>query len=259
MAPADSAPAAVPPRRTDGARHRSADRARGARRRPSLRSRLASRNIPCAIDTIRHSPLATRSRAAGHPGAVLRPFAPGLHDPRAARRGRRDHGVERAVPDRSWKLGPALAAGNTVVLKPAEDASLSTLYLGKLIEEAGFPAGTVNIVPGTGETAGAALVRHRRSTRSASPAAPRSGARSRSSGAKQFRRVDAGARRKSPQIILEDADLAAVPFRAVAIGVFGTRARSAPRGHACSLQAYYDESCPGSPRRPQRVTRQPLR
>src|SRR5215212_4086514 len=56
----------------------------------------------------------------------------------------------------SWKLGPALAAGNAVVLKPAEDASLSTLWIAKLIEEVGFPAGVVNVVPGFGETAGPA-------------------------------------------------------------------------------------------------------
>ena len=50
----------------------------------------------------------------------------------------------------SWKLAPALAAGNTVVLKPPEDASLSTLHLASLFAEAGFPDGTVNIVPGLG-------------------------------------------------------------------------------------------------------------
>ena len=64
------------------------------------------------------------------------------------------------MPIAAWGLAPALAAGNTVVLKPAEDASLSTLHLARLIEEAGFPPGTVNVVPGTGATAGAALVRH---------------------------------------------------------------------------------------------------
>ncbi len=60
----------------------------------------------------------------------------------------------------AWKLAPALAAGCTVVLKPAEQTPLSALYLGKLIQEAGFPDGVVNIVPGFGETAGAALAAH---------------------------------------------------------------------------------------------------
>ena len=59
-----------------------------------------------------------------------------------------------------WNLSPALAAGNTVVIKPAEDTPLSTLYFCKLVEEAGIPAGVVNVVPGYGETAGAALANH---------------------------------------------------------------------------------------------------
>ncbi|RDW64533.1 aldehyde dehydrogenase ALDH [Aspergillus mulundensis] len=59
-----------------------------------------------------------------------------------------------------WKLGPALACGNTVVLKPAEQTPLSALILGKLIKEAGFPPGVVNIVNGYGREAGAALAGH---------------------------------------------------------------------------------------------------
>lgn len=60
----------------------------------------------------------------------------------------------------AWKLGPALATGNTVVLKPAEQTPLSCLRLGELLSEAGLPDGVVNIVPGYGETAGAALAAH---------------------------------------------------------------------------------------------------
>ena len=60
----------------------------------------------------------------------------------------------------SWKLAPALAVGCTVVLKPAEQTPLTALRLGELIQEAGFPDGVVNIVPGFGETAGAALAAH---------------------------------------------------------------------------------------------------
>ena len=59
-----------------------------------------------------------------------------------------------------WGISPALVAGNTVVVKPAEDTPLSTLYLTKLIKEAGIPEGVVNVVPGLGESAGAALARH---------------------------------------------------------------------------------------------------
>ena len=60
----------------------------------------------------------------------------------------------------AWKLGPALATGNTIVMKPAEQTPLSVLLLGELIQEAGIPDGVVNIVPGYGETAGAALAAH---------------------------------------------------------------------------------------------------
>jgi (Z)-2-((N-methylformamido)methylene)-5-hydroxybutyrolactone dehydrogenase len=60
----------------------------------------------------------------------------------------------------AWKLGPALAAGCTLVLKPAEQTPASSLALAKLFEEAGFPPGVVNVVPGDGPTAGAHLVSH---------------------------------------------------------------------------------------------------
>ncbi|SCC39056.1 Aldehyde dehydrogenase [Bacillus mobilis] len=59
-----------------------------------------------------------------------------------------------------WKMGAALATGCTIVLKPAEQTPLSALYLAELIEEAGFPKGVINIVPGFGESAGQALVNH---------------------------------------------------------------------------------------------------
>ena len=59
-----------------------------------------------------------------------------------------------------WKIAPAIAVGNTVVIKPAEQACLSVMYLGKLCQEAGIPPGVVNIVPGYGSVAGTALVDH---------------------------------------------------------------------------------------------------
>lgn len=60
----------------------------------------------------------------------------------------------------AWKLGPALAAGNSVVLKPAEQTSVSALRLGELALEAGLPAGVLNVIPGRGDTVGEALGRH---------------------------------------------------------------------------------------------------
>jgi acyl-CoA reductase-like NAD-dependent aldehyde dehydrogenase len=59
-----------------------------------------------------------------------------------------------------WGIAPALAAGNTVVIKPAEDTPLSTIYLGRLAREIGFPDGVINVVPGLGEVTGAALAGH---------------------------------------------------------------------------------------------------
>ena len=60
----------------------------------------------------------------------------------------------------SWKMGPALAAGNTVVMKPAELTPMSALRIGELMNEVGFPAGVVNIIPGYGATAGQRIVEH---------------------------------------------------------------------------------------------------
>ncbi|KAB0374596.1 hypothetical protein FD755_013088 [Muntiacus reevesi] len=60
----------------------------------------------------------------------------------------------------AWKIAPALCCGNTVVIKPAEQTPLSALYMGALIKEAGFPPGVINILPGYGPTAGAAIASH---------------------------------------------------------------------------------------------------
>ncbi len=110
----------------------------------------------------------------------------------------------------SWKLGPALAAGNTVVLKPAEDASLSTLHLASLIAEAGFPPGAVNVLPGLGETAGAALARHGGVDKLSFTGSPEVGRQIAIQAARDFRRLTLELGGKSPQIVLGDADLASV-------------------------------------------------
>jgi phenylacetaldehyde dehydrogenase len=74
----------------------------------------------------------------------------------------------------AWKIAPALAAGCTIALKPAEQTPLSALRLGQLVQGAGFPDGVVNILTGFGETAGAALAAHPDVDKVASPARPRS-------------------------------------------------------------------------------------
>lgn len=106
-----------------------------------------------------------------------------------------------------WKLGAALATGCTVVLKPAEQTPLSALYLAELIEEAGFPAGVVNIVPGFGETAGQPLVDHPLVDKIAFTGSTEVGKMIMKRASKTLKRVTLELGGKSPNIILPDADL----------------------------------------------------
>lgn len=111
-----------------------------------------------------------------------------------------------------WKLGAALATGCTVVLKPAEQTPLSALYLADLIEEAGFPPGVVNIVPGFGETAGDALVHHPEVDKIAFTGSTEVGKLIMANASKSLKRVTLELGGKSPNIILPDADLSkAIP------------------------------------------------
>jgi betaine-aldehyde dehydrogenase len=109
----------------------------------------------------------------------------------------------------SWKIAPALAAGCTVVVKPSEDAPLSTLRLAELCAEAGLPAGVLNVVTGAGET-GAALVRHPGVAKISFTGSPEVGAEIARHAGEAFRKVTLELGGKSPQIILPDADLDAV-------------------------------------------------
>jgi phenylacetaldehyde dehydrogenase len=118
----------------------------------------------------------------------------------------------------AWKLGPALAAGCTVVLKPAEQTPLSALRLGELIQEAGFPEGVVNIVPGYGETAGAALAAHPDVDKVAFTGSTEVGRLIVQAAASNLKKVSLELGGKSPNIVLADADLdVAVPGAASAI------------------------------------------
>ncbi len=108
----------------------------------------------------------------------------------------------------AWKLGPALAAGCTVVLKPAEQTPLTALRLGELIIEAGFPPGVVNIVPGFGETAGAAISRHMDVDKVAFTGSTEVGKLvMRAAADSNLKRVTLELGGKSPNIIFADADL----------------------------------------------------
>lgn len=111
-----------------------------------------------------------------------------------------------------WKLGAALATGCTVVLKPAEQTPLSALYLAELIEEAGFPPGVINIVPGFGETAGQPLVEHPLVDKIAFTGSTEVGKMIMEKASKTLKRVTLELGGKSPNIILPDADLSkAIP------------------------------------------------
>jgi phenylacetaldehyde dehydrogenase len=118
----------------------------------------------------------------------------------------------------AWKLGPALATGCTVVLKPAEQTPLSALLLGELIQEAGIPDGVVNIVPGYGETAGAALAAHPDVDKVAFTGSTEVGKLILQAAAGNLKKVSLELGGKSPNIVLEDADVdAAIPGAASAI------------------------------------------
>ncbi|GMA64592.1 aldehyde dehydrogenase family protein [Alicyclobacillus fastidiosus] len=112
----------------------------------------------------------------------------------------------------AWKMGAALAMGCTIVLKPAEQTPLSALYLAKLVQEAGFPDGVVNVVPGFGETAGAPLVNHPQVDKVAFTGSTEVGKLIMRQAADSLKRVTLELGGKSPNIILPDADLSrAVP------------------------------------------------
>lgn len=106
-----------------------------------------------------------------------------------------------------WKIAPALATGCTIILKPAEQTPLSALYLGKLIEEAEFPKGVINIVPGFGKSAGDALVKHPKVNKIAFTGSTGVGKAIMKEAANTMKRVTLELGGKSPNIILPDADL----------------------------------------------------
>lgn len=108
----------------------------------------------------------------------------------------------------AWKLAPALATGNTVVMKPAEQTPLSALRVGELIVEAGFPEGVVNLLPGFGPTAGAAIARHMDVDKIAFTGSTETGRLILEAAAQSnLKRVTLELGGKSPNIIFQDTDL----------------------------------------------------
>ncbi|MEO2020162.1 MAG: aldehyde dehydrogenase family protein, partial [Fuerstiella sp.] len=107
----------------------------------------------------------------------------------------------------AWKWGPALATGNTVVMKPAEQTPLTCLRLGELALDAGFPPGVINIVPGYGPTAGAAMVKHPLIDKIAFTGSGETAQRIMVDAATTLKRLTFELGGKSPNIVFADADL----------------------------------------------------
>lgn len=109
----------------------------------------------------------------------------------------------------SWKMGPALAAGNTIVLKPSEITPLSTLKIAELMSEAGMPDGVVNIVPGYGHVAGQALAEHPGVSKIAFTGSTGTGRRIVQASASNLKKVQLELGGKGANIVFDDANLIA--------------------------------------------------
>jgi len=107
----------------------------------------------------------------------------------------------------SWKVGPALAAGCTLVLKPAEHTSVTALELARIAEEAGIPPGVLNVVPGHGRTTGAHLVAHPQVNKVAFTGNGATAEQIMKAGATTMKRFSFELGGKAPHILFEDADL----------------------------------------------------
>jgi len=142
-----------------------------------------------------------------------------------------------------WKLAPALATGCTVVLKPAEEASLSTLRFGELIAQTDLPSGVINIVTGLGETVGAAMAAHRGIDKISFTGSTETGRLIVRAASGNLKRLSLEMGGKSPDIIFADADLdRAVP--GAGLGVFYNTGQVCCAGTRIFVaRPIYDEFC----------------
>ena len=179
-------------------------------------------DVPLAVDLFRYM-AGWATKIEGHTIPLSVPYTPGakylsytLREPVGV--------VGQIIPWNfpllmaAWKLGPALASGCTIVLKPAEQTPLSALRLGELIMEAGFPEGVVNIVPGYGETAGAALASHDHGDKVAFTGSTEVGKIIVHAATGNLTRVSLELGGKSPNVVFKDADMeVAIPGAASSI------------------------------------------
>jgi len=141
----------------------------------------------------------------------------------------------------TWKIAPALAAGNTVVLKPSEYTSASALEFVKLVEEAGFPKGVVNVVTGFGPEAGQPLVDHPKVAKVAFTGSDRTGQRIYESAARGLKKVSLELGGKSPNIVFDDADMDNAVKGAVS-GIFAATGQTCIAGSRLLVQqSIHDE------------------
>ena len=133
------------------------------------------------------------------------------------------------------KIGPALAAGNTVVLKASEHASAAMLEFGELIEKAGFPPGVVNIVTGHGDPCGKALTSHKKVARVSFTGGPGAARQILHNSAENFAEVSLELGGKSPFIVFEDANIESAVNGSIA-GIFGATGQSCVAGSRLYLQ-----------------------
>ena len=135
----------------------------------------------------------------------------------------------------AWKLAPALAAGCTVVIKPSEFTSASTLEFVKLVEQAGFPPGVVNVVTGFGAEVGMPLVEHPLTAKVAFTGSDRTGALIYQSAAKGLKRVSMELGGKSPNIVFDDAEIDNA-VKGVISGIFAATGQTCIAGSRLLVQ-----------------------
>ena len=143
----------------------------------------------------------------------------------------------------AWKMAPALAAGNTMVIKPSEFTSCSTLEFARLFKEAGFPDGVVNTVTGLGSEIGAALVENPRVAKIAFTGGDATGAAVYAAAAKGIKHVTLELGGKSPNIVFADANLDNAVKGAIS-GIFAATGQTCIAGSRLLVQRpIYEEMC----------------
>lgn len=154
----------------------------------------------------------------------------------------------------SWKLAPALAAGNTVILKPAEETPLTALRLGELMIEAGFPPGVVNILTGPGEPTGAAMTAHMGIDKVAFTGSTEVGRKIMAAAAgSNLKRISLELGGKSPNVVFADADMSKA-IRGATWAIFSTTGQECVAGSRLFIErSVYDQVLEGLKEQTQRI------